>query len=125
MPENLQTNHGQFQNDNLFAGLVADVVTDSVTVKSGENLVRGTVVGLDTNNEAVAVDSANTDGSEEPFGVLAGDVDATNEALPGAVYLTGEFNEEKLTFGGSDAAADHYISLRDKGIFLKTNISAD
>ncbi|WP_163538297.1 head decoration protein [Gracilibacillus sp. YIM 98692] len=114
-----------FDRDNLFAGGVQPVVTDSVTVASGENLTRGTVLGIvSASGEAVAVDSAQTDGSEKPFAILSEDVDATDAATPGAIYLTGEFNEDALTFGGSDTADDHKTALREIGIFLKTNQEA-
>jgi hypothetical protein len=69
---------------------------------------------------AKLVDSANVDGSAEPVAILADDVDATGGDKPAPVYLTGEFNEDALTFGGSDDADTHRDALRDLGILLKT-----
>jgi len=66
------------------------------------------------------VNSANVDGSAEPRAVLAADVDASEEDKTAPVYLTGEFNEEALTFGGTDDADTHREALRELGIFLKT-----
>lgn len=115
---------GTFEHDNLFAGN-AEVVTDTVTLKSGASYVRGSVLGIVTaTGEAALVDSAATDGSQTPYSILQEDVDATSEAKPGAIYLTGEFNENALTFGGTDTAATHKTKLREIGIFLKTNQEA-
>lgn len=114
-----------FERDNLFAGGVQPVVTDGITIKLGENLTRGTVLGVVTaSGEAVAVDSAATDGSEVPYAILQEDVDASSAAAPGSIYLTGEFNESALTFGGTDTADTHRKKLREIGIFLKTNQEA-
>ncbi len=66
------------------------------------------------------VDSASVDGSADPVAILAEDVDATEADTPAPVYLTGEFNEDALTFGGSDDADTHRDALRALGIFLKT-----
>lgn len=115
----------EFNYDNLIAGGVAPKVTDGVTLASGQVYTRGTVLGVVTaSGEATIVDSAQTDGSETPYAILAEDVDATEAAQAGPVYLTGEFNELALTFGGTDTADDHRTALRDKGIFLKKNIKA-
>lgn len=111
------TTLGTFEYDNLFAGS-AEVVTDSII--AGADLVRGTVVGLVTvGGKAVAVDSTAEDGSEDPYGVIADDVKANGSVV---VYLTGEFNVNALTFGGTDTDATHKRALRNIGIFLKENI---
>ncbi|WP_100406666.1 head decoration protein [Bacillus solitudinis] len=114
-----------FERDNLFAGGIQPVVTDAITLVTGTSYVRGTVLGIVTaSGEAKAVDSVATDGSQTPFAILAEDVDATGGATPAAIYLTGEFNENALTFGGTDTTATHTRKLRDIGIFLKTNQEA-
>ncbi|PWK16069.1 head decoration protein [Tumebacillus permanentifrigoris] len=111
--------------DNLFAGGVQRAVTGVVTLKAGLAYTRGTVVGLITaEDKAVAADSTKTDGSERPNGILTDDVDATMADVITTVYLTGEFNEAALTFGGTDTADDHKQTLRDIGIFLKSNVKA-
>lgn len=66
------------------------------------------------------VNSANVDGSAAPRAILAADVDASEEDKTAPVYFTGEFNEDALTFGGSDDADTHREALRELGIFLKT-----
>jgi hypothetical protein len=83
-----------------------------------------TIAVIDGTKEAKLVDSASGDGSEYPAVILAEDVDATAGTKPAAVYLTGEFNENALAFGGTDTAATHKTALREVGIFLKTNQEA-
>lgn len=68
--------------------------------------------------------STAVDGSDIPYGVLCDAVDATSADKVASVYLTGEFNEAALVFGGSDTAATHKTGLRRIGIFLKPTISA-
>ena len=53
------------------------------------------------------VNSANVDGSNVAECILAADTNATSAAVAALVYVTGQFNTEALTFGGSDDAADH------------------
>lgn len=111
------TTLGTFEYDNLLAGS-AEVVTDSVI--AGTDLARGTVVGLVTvSGKAAAVDSTASDGSKEPYAIVADDVKANRAVV---VYLTGEFNANALIFGGTDTVATHKRALRNIGIFIKENI---
>lgn len=67
------------------------------------------------------VNSANTDGSGNPLVVLAEDTTvgvSDVENVP--VYETGEFNEDKLTFGGTDTKETHRAALKDTGIYLRS-----
>lgn len=68
------------------------------------------------------VNSANVDGSENPYAVLAEDVDATSADKVVTGYLSGDFNEAKLVFGGSDTIATHEDKLRALGIFTGVTI---
>ncbi|WP_198468997.1 head decoration protein [Acetomicrobium sp. S15 = DSM 107314] len=72
----------------------------------------------------VLVNSANTDGSGVVECILAEDIESSAETQKAAVYLTGEFNESELVFGGTDTAAMHKAAARAKGIFFKTAVSA-
>ena len=120
MPEQLGNTIGTFEPDNLFAGGVQPVVTDSITVKSGQSYVRGSVVALDAEEKAVLVDSTSaTDSIKKPYGILTDDVDATTEDRETTVYLTGEFNQDALIFGGTDTFEIHAVALREIGIILK------
>ncbi|TCZ73049.1 head decoration protein [Paenibacillus albiflavus] len=110
--------------DKLFAGGVADVVTDVLTLKAGASYVRGMVLGVITTSDlAVPVDSSKSDGSEAAYAILADDINATTGNVVAPVYLTGEFNQAALIFGGTDTAAKHKKELRKIGIFLKSNKS--
>ena len=125
MAEQLVNTLGTFEPDNLFAGGKMPVVTESIKLKSGASYVRGTVLGIVTaTGEATIVDSSKSDGTQTPYAILADDVDATSAAATAAVYLTGEFNEAALTFGGTDDATKHKVALRGLGIFLKKTIGA-
>lgn len=112
---------GTYTPDNLIAGHKMPIVTDSVTVISGQKLIRGTVVGLITaSGKAKKLDSASSDGSEKFYGILAEDVDATLADSVGAVYLTGEFNQSALVLGGTTTAASVKAAARYAGVFFRT-----
>jgi hypothetical protein len=111
--------------DNLIAGDFPRV-TAEVTVLSGANLVRGTVLGrITSGGKVVAVVSDGTDdGRRAPYAVLAEDVNASAGDKVGAAYLSGEFNEDKLVFGGTDTKETHRAALRDANIYLKAAVPA-
>jgi hypothetical protein len=88
-------------------------------LKSGA-LSRGTVIGLITaSGKGAIVLSTATDGTKDPYGVLTEDIDATAADVETTVYVTGEFNEDALTFGGEDTKATHKVGMRQIGLFLK------
>lgn len=114
--------------DNLFAGDFP-LVSHDYTVPEGTVLVRGTVVGKigdydSPGGEVVASVAAATDGSEDPFGILAVDVDATDAAVIAPVYETGIFNERALTIGTGHTLDSIREPLRAKGIHLKDTVAA-
>lgn len=106
-----------FTPDRLIAG--ACPVTDSATLASGQNCVRGTLLGkvTDTGLLVVCVSTA-VDGSQVPYAILATDTDATSADAVCPVYKAGEFNSNAITFGGTDTAATHKEALRDADIQL-------
>jgi len=112
--------------DNLIAGDFP-LVTGDGTILSGQNLVRGAVLAKDSanDNKLVAVNSASsTESIKSPVAVLATDVDASAGDAVGPLFLAGEFNENALTFGGTDTADTHRDALRDLSIFLKKSVPA-
>lgn len=116
---------GTYNYDNLIAGGVMPQVTDGVTLVSGQAYVRGTVLSLNGDGKATIVDSESaTNSIQEPYAILAADVDATEDDQEAPVFLTGEFNAAALIFGGTDTADDHKVALRKIGIFLKNNVEA-
>lgn len=110
-----------FTNDKLFAGNVYPVVTEKATIVSGAGaLTRGTALGLITaSGKLKKVDSANSDGSQTIYAILAEDVDATSADKVCGVYLTGEFNQGALVFGGTDTYSTHKVNARKIGLFFK------
>lgn len=113
-----------FTPDNLFAGHVQPVVSGSETI-TGAAFTRGTVLGQVTaDSKCVAVNNALSNGAQTVYAVLAEDVDASSEDKVAAVYYTGEFNTNALTFGGDDTVADHKRGARNVGIFFKDTVSA-
>ena len=119
------TSQGFVTYDNLFSGSAAKVVTDVGTLVSGQNVARGTVLGrITASGKLTKVLSTATDGSQAPFAVAADAVDAAAGDQPIPIYLSGEFNQAALTFGGTDTAATHMVAARNIGIFFKKNVTA-
>jgi hypothetical protein len=82
--------------------------------------VRGTVLGqITTSGKLKTVNSGSTDGSQAPYAVLAEDADATSADAPAPIYLTGEFDQNQLVFGGTDTVETHRKALRALSIFAK------
>lgn len=110
--------------DNLFAGDFP-VAGESVTILEDEVLVRGSVLGkITASGKYVLSLSASNDGSEVPEAILLEDCDATGADAVAPVALTGQFNEDALTFGADHTAASTKAGLRNKGLFLKSPVSA-
>jgi uncharacterized protein YwbE len=119
--------------DDLFAGYVGEVLAVPVIIKATAGvLTRGTVLGIVTASVIAesdqfggtptvsVVNSALTDGTQTPYGILADvTVDATSLAVRATAYLTGEFNRAALKFGGADTIVTHDKALRNIGIITK------
>lgn len=97
---------------------IADGATDFV---AGDSFTITVAAGT---AKVKAVDDTAADGSDRPFAVLAENTDATSEDKTAPVYLTGEFNEEKLIFGGDDTVDTHRDALRAINIFPKSVVPA-
>lgn len=109
--------------DKLLAGDFPRVY-ESVTIASGANLVAGAVLGIITSSGKYALSAAAAgDGSEVPRAILLKDAAAAAADVSNVpVALTGEFNQNALTFGTGHTAASTKTGLRDIGIFLKTTV---
>lgn len=91
-------------------------ITDGSTdFDIGDTFTIAVVVG---SRECKPVDSSLSDGAQNPYGILAEDVDALVAASASVVYLTGDFNENALIFGGTDDVETHRVALRDLNINL-------
>lgn len=114
----------EYLPDQLIAGSFP-IETDTVTIASGGAFKRGTVLGMITASgkytEALA---ASNDGSQTPKVILADDVDATSADQNGGVYLTGEFNGNKLILGTGITLASAKAALRPNSIFVRSVVAA-
>ncbi|MGL5512654.1 MAG: head decoration protein [Sporomusa sp.] len=119
MAELVQT-IGTFTYDNLIGGDNPPIRTKIVTIVSGAGLlVRGTVLGkITASGKYQTVNSTATDGSQMANCVLARDIDASTADTPAEVYISGVFNIEALTFGGTDTAALHEEAMRDLNMYM-------
>ena len=114
------TNIGSMTRDNLFAGQVQEPVAGTETITGSGTLVRGTVLGLITaSGKLCIVNSANSDGSQTPYAILAEDVVATAGGVIGSVYYSGEFNVNALVFGGTDTYSTHRVAARKLAMFFR------
>lgn len=115
---------GSYTPDSLHAGDFP-IRTEKVTVITGQNLVRGALLGKITASGKVNLSlSAAVDGSQTPYAVLAEDIDATAEDKEAVAYISGDFNADAITYGAAHTAASVKDGLRDKNIYLHTPISA-
>lgn len=115
---------GTYTPDRLHAGDFP-IRTRNVTIISGQNLVRGTVLGKITAsgkyNKSL---SAAVDGSQTPIAILAEDIDASGGDKTGVIYISGDFNQDALTIGTAHTIASITDGLRDLSIYLHNPVSA-
>lgn len=68
--------------------------------------------------------AAAVDGSNDPVAIIAEDKDATAEDKTVVVYESGEFNENKITFGAGHTKDSVRDALRLLSIYLKSAVAA-
>lgn len=120
MVDQMNSTIGSYEPDKLFVGAGIGIIPKGVILKAGQVYKRGTVLGIITTSEkATIVNSANTDGSQFPKGILADDVDATAGDTRAVAYVSGEFNQAALIFGGTDTYKTHEDALDQRGMFLR------
>lgn len=91
-------------NDDLIAGNKPEIATNAGVLITGQNIVRGTVVGRITATGLLTeCDSAATDGSQLPLGILAHDVDATASDKQCQFYVAGVFRKSVIVWHASFA----------------------
>lgn len=110
---------GTYSPDALVAGNHHLLVGRKVTVLSGQNLVRGAVVGKVTASSKYVLSlSASVDGSQTPDLILAEDCNASGGDKQAMAYSRGDFNSAALTLGAGHTVASITEGLRAKGITL-------
>ena len=117
-------NTDTFSPDRLIAGNT-QLVSETCMLASGQNLIRGSVVGrISTSGKMTLSTATATDGSQIPYGVLVDDFNASLADTQCGVYVKGEFNQAALTLGAGQTVAAIHDGLRDAGLFLKPSVPA-
>ena len=102
----------------ILGGLVA---FDSGTLASGQNLVRGTVIGrVSASGELVESVQTATDGSQKPVGVLNHDADATSAAMNVVYAKGGDLDKTQVLFDASWSATEQLAAFDGTPISLVT-----
>lgn len=94
----------------------------NLTLKTGENVVRGEVVGFETSTGKIrSFDPGGAGGVEKFYGIVVEDADATVGDVPVGIFIQGEFKIGGLIFNTSSGIADQAFinSARDLGVILK------
>ena len=103
--------------DGLIGANADLLVHESITLISGQNCLRGTVLGKITAsgkyNKSL---SAAVDGSETPVAVLAEDCDASGGDKVTVAYFRGDFRADKLILGTAHTLASIKAGLRTLNI---------
>lgn len=109
-----------FTHDRLIAH-EGTVVARQITLISGQNLVRGAVLGKITASGKYNLSlSAAGDGSQTPDLILAEDTDASGGDKLTTAYEAGVFQSAALTLGSAHTLASIQEGLRAKGIHFVT-----
>lgn len=114
---------GSITPDNLIAGPEETFLTTKVVIASGQNLKRGSILGIvTTGGKAKLVLNTANDGSQTAKYILADDVDASSADKSAIAYKTGIFNRGALIVGTNDTVANHEAELRSVSIYLKAEL---
>jgi hypothetical protein len=97
-----------------------------VTLITGQNLVRGTLLGqITASGKYTLALSASSDGSQTPRAVLKHDCDATSADTECVVIEQGTINELAVTLGtGITLTAAAREALRGLGLHFRQNLRA-
>ena len=110
--------------DRLVAGNSQLLKSEPITLISGQNLVRGSVLGKITASGKYNLSlSAAGDGSETPDLILAEDTDASAGDKVTVAYSRGDFDENALNIGTGHTADSIREGLRVKGVALIRSIT--
>ncbi|WEZ84584.1 head decoration protein [Rhizobium sp. 32-5/1] len=105
--------------------LVSDVpvVTRNITILSGQNLLRGAVLGNITASDKYILSLAGaSDGSQVPALVLAIDANASGSDLVSSAYAGGAFDSTKLIYGTGHTAVTVEAAFRKEGAPLYVRV---
>ena len=114
---------GTYNEDGLQIGGL-EFITEEGTILSGESVVRGEVVGKVTaSGKYIPCDHTVSDGSQIPRGIMVMAIDASAADVTGVFYTHGQFDSDKLTFGGTSDIDDLKDALKDANLYTKDLVS--
>ena len=110
---------GTYTPGTLIARNADLIIGRKVTIASGSNLLRGSVLGQITDGgKFVLSTAAAEDGSQTPSAVLAEDTDATEGDATGLAYVRGDFIIPAMILGAGHTIDTITPALRGNGISL-------
>lgn len=108
-----------FTPDRLVAQNAHLLLDESITLLSGQNLVRGALLGrITASGKYVLSLAAASDGSQNPVAILAVDTNATGGDRVTPAYFRGDFQADAVTYGTGHTAASTKTALRALNIEL-------
>lgn len=112
-----------FTPDRLFAHGAESIIGKGITLITGQNLQRGTVLGrITASGKYTAATSAASDGSQNATAILAEDTDATSADHNTDAYFEGTFVEGALILGAGLTIGPVRDALRLVGIYTDISI---
>lgn len=113
---------GKMSPDNLIAGNDVKLITGTGVIVSGAGkLSRGTVLGLNSAGKLAVLGAAT---GLTAHAILCDDVDASAADTVAEIYLTGQFNKNKLIVAQDYTMTSADIqALRNGGIFLENSVA--
>ena len=117
-----------FEPGEILAGVIMPLITDIYEIAEGAGpLPKGAALGMiESSGKLVLVGSqdlsdpeATADGSEHLYGILAEDYAEGQNNSRALVYLTGEFDRDKLTFTEGKDWEDYVTEARKLCIFFR------
>lgn len=120
MPPIASSSEEVYSPDNLIAGDSPSIATEPATLNTGQNLVRGTVVGrIAASGNITQCDNGAADGSEVAIGITVHDVDATAAAKNCPIYKGGNFRSSEMTWHASfDTEAEKLAAFDGTAIVI-------
>ena len=110
---------GTYTPGTLIARNADLIIGRKVTIASGSNLLRGSVLGQITDGgKFVLSTAAAEDGSQTPTAVLAEDTDASEGDATGLAYVRGYFIAPSMILGAGHTIDTITPALRGNGISL-------
>ena len=110
---------GRATRDGLIAGDYP-LKTEAIIITGPADFKRGDVVGRTIGGAFALTDSAQSNGLQNPIGIISDDVVVeTGETATAVIYVKGEFSERFLQFGGTDTADTHRRHMTEIGLMIR------